>query len=148
MQPPEDHLSLGAILEPIRNRLTVGKKVLLAVAWCREDELPLFDLYPEVLMFDVTFGTNNEGRPMGITASPDGDMNVFTPIRAFLPSQCRWVVLDDNYSDHKYKPCNRTKEDEQKEDYEVVKEEGEKSILRIYKKECRGKYTKADCGQS
>jgi len=42
-------------------------------------------------MFDVTFGTNNEGRPIGVTASPDGEMNVFTPIRAFLPSQCRWV---------------------------------------------------------
>ena len=87
----EDQMSLGVILEPIRSRLTVGKKVLLAVAWCREDERRLFELYPEVLMFDVTFGTNNEGRPMGVTACPDGDMNIFTPVRAFLPSQCRWV---------------------------------------------------------
>ena len=86
-----DQMSLGTILQPIRNRLTVGKRVLLAVAWCREDERRLFELYPEVLMFDVTFGTNNEGRPMGVTACPDGNMNVFTPVRAFLPSQCRWV---------------------------------------------------------
>ena len=92
-------------------------------------------------------------------ASPPGDalassITIETEAYAVLNYEnnlTKWeyydTVLDDNYSDHKYKPCNRTKEDEQKVDYEVVKE-GEKSILRIYKKECRGKYTKADCGQS
>ena len=42
-------------------------------------------------MFDVTFGTNVESRPLGVTASMDGNMNVFTPFRVFMPSQCQWV---------------------------------------------------------
>lgn len=42
-------------------------------------------------MIDVTFSTNNEGRPLGITAAFDSEMKSFTPIRAFLPSECRWV---------------------------------------------------------
>ena len=87
----EDQLSLGTFLEPVRDRLQVGQRILLAVAWCRTDEKRLFELFPEVLMFDVTFGTNYEHRPLGMTASPDGDMNVFTPVRAFLPSECSWV---------------------------------------------------------
>jgi hypothetical protein len=63
------------------------------VAWCREDERQLFELFPEVLMFDVTFGTNTESRPLGVSASMDGNdnMNVFTPFRMFMPSQCQWL---------------------------------------------------------
>jgi hypothetical protein len=39
-------------------------------------------------MFDVTFGTNTESRPLSVSASMDGNMNVFTPFRVFMPSQC------------------------------------------------------------
>jgi hypothetical protein len=91
LQSPEDELSLGMILEPIRDRLKVGQKVLLAAAWARNDERRLFEMFPEVLMFDVTAGTNSEGRPLGCTASPDGNMKVFTPVRVFMPSECYWV---------------------------------------------------------
>lgn len=86
-----DKLALGAALSSFRGKLSVGQKVLLAVAWCHEDERHLFELFPEVLMFDVTYQTNNEGRPLGVTCSPDGNMDVFSPIRAFLPSECKWV---------------------------------------------------------
>jgi len=86
-----ERMSLASTLLPIVDRLEVGKRVLLAAAWTRTDERRLFEMYPEVLMFDVTFQTNNEGCPLGVTCSPDGNMNIFTPIRAFLPSQCRWV---------------------------------------------------------
>jgi hypothetical protein len=87
----EDQTEIGNVVCPVLKQLTVGKKILLAVAWVREDEKRLFELFPEVLMIDVTFQTNNEGRPLGITAAFDSDMKSFTPIRAFLPSECRWV---------------------------------------------------------
>lgn len=90
---PQGHgqMSLQSTLIGIRDRLVVGKKVLLAVAWTRLDERRLFDLFPEVLIVDVTFGTNDEARPQWVSAAFDGNMNVFTPVRAFLPSQCKWV---------------------------------------------------------
>ena len=86
-----DKLSLQSILLGIKHRLKVGKKVLLAVAWTRADERRLFELFPEVLVVDVTFGTNDEARPQWGSAAFDGNMKVFTPVRAFLPSQCKWV---------------------------------------------------------
>ena len=65
--------------------------MLLAAAWTSTNERLLFEMYPEVLMFgDVTFQTNNEGRPLGVTCSPDGkNMNIFTPFRAFLPEKSK-----------------------------------------------------------
>jgi hypothetical protein len=48
-------------------------------------------MFPEVLMGDVTFQTNGEGRPLFVTAAFDAYMNAFTPVRAFLPSECQWV---------------------------------------------------------
>jgi hypothetical protein len=83
--------SVDAVLRPLRERLKVGQKILLAVAWCREDERALFNLFPEVLQFDVTFGTNNECRPLGVCIAFDGNMKTFCPAKAFLPSQCQWV---------------------------------------------------------
>jgi hypothetical protein len=86
-----DKLALGECLLPIRDRLQVGQRILLGVAWSREDERRLFDLFPEIMYVDVTMGTNDEGRPLALAVGTDGNMKVFTPVRAFLPSQCRWV---------------------------------------------------------
>lgn len=91
LQSSEEKLDLGTMLIPIRKRLVVGKRVLLGCAWCREDERLLFDMFPHVLNFDVTFQTNNEERPLATTACPDGLMKTFSPVKAFLPSQCAWV---------------------------------------------------------
>jgi len=87
----EEKRQLAIVLKPIHERMQVGQKILLAVAWVREDEKRLFELYPEVFMIDVTFGSNCEGRPLGMTAAIDSNMHTFTPICAFLPSECRWV---------------------------------------------------------
>lgn len=87
----DNKVGLAETLASIRNNLRVGQRVLLACAWTREDERRLFHLFPEILMMDVTMGTNNEGRPLLVVACPGPDMAYFTPVRAFLPSQCRWV---------------------------------------------------------
>lgn len=69
----------------------MGQKILLGVAWCREDERILFEKHPHVLMFDCTHQTNSERRPLGIAAGVDQNMEVFTPFRVFMPSQQQWV---------------------------------------------------------
>jgi hypothetical protein len=86
-----DKLSLGETLLPLREQLSIGQRILLAVAWSREDEVRLFEMFPEVLLLDVTFQTNNEGRPLAVTACPDSNMESFVPVRVFMPSQCKWV---------------------------------------------------------
>ena len=88
-----DKMALGEILLELQRtkNLVVGNKILLSVAWCREDERKLFEMFPEVIMFDVTHGTNSEGRPLGVSSSCDGNMEVFTPFRVFMPSECQWV---------------------------------------------------------
>ena len=87
----KDRFGLGEALHSIRNSLQVGKKVLLAVAWSREDERKLFTKFPEVIMIDVTMGTNSQGLPEAVICCPGPDMKMYTPVRAFLPSQCNWV---------------------------------------------------------
>ena len=92
---PIDKKALGEMLAELQKtkNLIVGNKVLLAVAWCRNDERRLFQMFPEVFMFDITHGTNKEGRPLGISSSCDSNMNVFTPFRVFMPSECHWVFI-------------------------------------------------------
>ena len=87
----QDKVGLGEALHSIRKNLQVGKKVLLAVAWSREDERTLFSKFPEVMMIDVTMGTNSQGLPEAVICCPGPDMKIYTPVRAFLPSQCKWV---------------------------------------------------------
>ena len=86
-----EKIGLGEALSSTKEELVVGKKVLLGAAWCREDEKKPFQMFPEVLMVDVTMGTNNQGGPLAVTAAPGPDLKVFTLLRAFLPSECRWV---------------------------------------------------------
>jgi hypothetical protein len=87
----EEQFQLGASLSTIRDRLKVGQKILLALAWVRTDERRLFEMFPEIFMLDVTHGTNIEARPLAVSASIDAYMETFTPVRAFLPSECQWV---------------------------------------------------------
>lgn len=88
----DDKMALGEFVSAITDgkELLEGQKILLAVTWYREDERRLFEMFPEVLMFDVTYQTNTEARPLGLAASIDHHMNVFTPFRVFMPSECQW----------------------------------------------------------
>lgn len=87
----DDALDIGLTLCPIQRELRVGQKILLAVAWVRDDERRLFELFPEVFVVDVTYGTNREGRPLITSCAFDQNMKTFTPIRSFAPSECGWV---------------------------------------------------------
>jgi hypothetical protein len=93
LQSVTDKMALSEVLTTIQAELRVGQKILLGCAWCREDERRLFQMFPEVLMVDVTMATNNQRLPLFVSSSPGPSMKVFTPVRAFLPSQCRWVFM-------------------------------------------------------
>ena len=87
----QELLDLGETLDAVEQQLKVDDKVLLGVAWCREDERLLFEKYPSVLLFDVTYKTNREQRPLGVVAAVDNNMEIFTPMRVFMPSEQGWV---------------------------------------------------------
>jgi hypothetical protein len=40
------------------------QKILLAAAWCTDDERRMATLFPEIMGIDVTEQTNNEKRPL------------------------------------------------------------------------------------
>ena len=88
----EDKTTLGELVSAVTDgkELKKGTKILLAVAWCRKDKRPLFEMFTEVLMFDVTHSTNTEAQPLGLSALIDHNMKVFTPFPVFMPSECQW----------------------------------------------------------
>jgi hypothetical protein len=61
------------------------------VAWVKDEELLLLQMFPEVLFMDVTSGTNKEGRGLFLVAGKDSNNNGFTGVRIFLPSEQLWV---------------------------------------------------------
>ena len=52
----------------------------------------LFEMFPEIFMLDVTHATNIVARPLAVCASIAANMETFTPMRAFLSSECQWVL--------------------------------------------------------
>ena len=64
---------------------------LLAVAWVHENDQRLFELFSEVLMCDVTQGTNSEKRPLFVLLGKDRDGKFPMLFKCFMPSQQKWV---------------------------------------------------------
>ena len=69
---------------------------MLGVAWCRNDERKLFEQFPEVLMLDVTFGTNAETRPLGLTASVSAGAELHDVARGTTSSSL--CIFQKNYA--------------------------------------------------
>jgi len=47
---------------PVHEKLSVDYNIIIACAWCWEDERLLFKKHPEVFMFDVTFMSDYKSR--------------------------------------------------------------------------------------
>ena len=64
----EDKIALGELVSAVTDgkEFKKGINILVAVAWCREDDLHFFGMFPKVLVFDVTHSTNTEARPLGL----------------------------------------------------------------------------------
>ena len=59
---------------------------LLAVAWIHEKEKHLFVLFPQVLMSDITNGTNFEKRPFFHVMGCDRYNRFLMSLKCFMPS--------------------------------------------------------------
>lgn len=68
-----------------------GEYFLLVVAWIYEKEKCLFDLFPQVLMSDITNGTNSEKRPFCMVLGCDRDNKYPMFLKCFMPSVQRWI---------------------------------------------------------
>ena len=68
-----------------------GESFLLAVAWIHEKEKRLFDLFPQVLMSDITNGTNSEKQPFCMVLGCDRDNKYPMFLKCFMPSVQRWI---------------------------------------------------------
>ena len=76
-------------IEVWRDALKVdrGEKILVAFAWCSDDELRLANMFPEFLSCDVTFGVTKEQRNLFLFAGIDGNNKVFTCFHCYMPSK-------------------------------------------------------------
>jgi hypothetical protein len=79
----------------IREAMTLddGKTVLLFVAWVTYDDLKVTTMFPEVISFDTTYGTNVERRPLCVGAGTCNNRVNSTVFRAFVPSEWEWVWM-------------------------------------------------------
>ena len=76
-------------VEAWRKLLQVGdtQKILVAFAWCHDEELRAANMFPEFLACDTTFGVTKEQRNLFLFAGIDGNNKVFTAFRCFMPSK-------------------------------------------------------------
>jgi hypothetical protein len=69
------------------------KTLLLFVAWVTYDDLNFTKMFPEVISFDTTYGTNVERRPLCVGTGTCRNIMMFTVFCALLPSECEWVWI-------------------------------------------------------
>jgi hypothetical protein len=68
-----------------------SEAMFLFVAWRSDEDLRHITMFPEVLSFDTTHGSNQERRPFLVCDGTDHNRKNFTALRAFLTSECEWV---------------------------------------------------------
>ena len=61
--------------------------MLVAFAWCHDEELRFRQVFPEFLGCDVTFGVKRERRILFLIAGIDANNKVFTCFHYFMPSK-------------------------------------------------------------
>ena len=71
--------------------MTNEQAMLLACGWTTDEDVRLLQLFPDVFFMDITFGTNNELRPLFKLCGIDANRQNFTGVNFFLPSKKRWV---------------------------------------------------------
>lgn len=68
-----------------------GGSVLVAVCWTSDQQRRYFQMFPEVIGFDITHKTNAEKRPMFIIVARTSNGKNIPIMNAFCPSEAKWV---------------------------------------------------------
>ena len=68
-------------------------RVLLAVGWARDEDLRVFQKFPECIKLDCTACTNKEQRPLLNLVCKDSNNRLYTILRCLLPSE-KGAVFD------------------------------------------------------
>jgi hypothetical protein len=90
--PIDDPIFLDAMETREALQVKDSDQIHLAVAWVCDEEKRLFMLFPEVTFWDTTQKTNREKRPIFLAAGKDSWNKKFTYLRAFMPSECTWLI--------------------------------------------------------
>ena len=62
--------------------------MMVAVAWVMKTDRRYSELYPEVIMVDVTENANKEKRPMMLIVGNDSDRTTFVMMKILIPHHC------------------------------------------------------------
>lgn len=90
---PPEHNEIKDECSTMRQSLQMEDgRILIAIAWVRNEEKCLFELFPEVLKADVTSQTNKEKRPLFLVVAKDSYGKTFTVLQCFLPSEQKWIL--------------------------------------------------------
>ena len=76
-------------IEEWRLKLMVGdtQQILVAFAWCHDDELRNVRMNPYFLAGDMTFSVNREQRNLYVIGGIDSSNSMFTGLHCFMPSK-------------------------------------------------------------
>ena len=76
-------------IEEWRLQLRVGdsQQILVAFAWCHDDELRNIRMNPYFLAGDMTFSVNREQRNLYVLGGIDSSNSMFTGLHCFMPSK-------------------------------------------------------------
>ena len=68
-------------------KLSHTNDILVAFAWCHDNEIRNTEMYPEFLGADITFGVNRQKRELLLVVGIVVNNKVFTAFRCFIPSK-------------------------------------------------------------
>ena len=68
-------------------QISGGTQILVAFAWCHDEQIRLMRMFPEFLACDVTFGVTKEQRNLLMLVGIDGNNKIFPAMHCFMPSK-------------------------------------------------------------
>ena len=68
-------------------RINDSDSILVAFAWCSNEEMRLARMFPEYWACDTTFGATKEQRNLFLFAGVDGENKTFPLLYCFMPSK-------------------------------------------------------------
>ena len=92
MTPKEKKLAISFIGQSRTiQKVNPKQDLMIAVVWLFPGGKRLFDLFPKVIMVDVTMQTNKEDWTLFLLVIQDSQAKYIPILKIFLPNQKRWI---------------------------------------------------------